>query len=77
MQLVMSFFMTVVLADLRFAGRCPNELLVIFAQKIEMLSTFEKTYQKMNNAESVRQFQPRVALWQPWENASHFSKAQL
>ena len=22
----------------------------------------------MNNAESVRQFQPRVALWQPWEN---------
>jgi hypothetical protein len=23
----------------------------------------------MNNAESVRQFQPRVALWQPWENA--------
>jgi hypothetical protein len=20
----------------------------------------------MNNAESVRQFQPRVALWQPW-----------
>jgi hypothetical protein len=21
----------------------------------------------MNNAESVRQFQPRVALWQPWD----------
>ena len=32
---------------------------------------------KRANAESVRQFQPRVALWQPWENASHFSKAQL
>jgi methionine-rich copper-binding protein CopC len=30
-----------------------------------------------NNAESVRQFQPRVALWQPWENGSHFLKAQL
>ena len=29
----------------------------------------------MNNAESVRQFQPRVALWQPWENSSHFSQA--
>jgi hypothetical protein len=25
---------------------------------------------KRHNAESVRQFQPRVALWQPWENAS-------
>jgi len=25
---------------------------------------------QMNNAESVRQFQPRVALWQPWENGS-------
>jgi len=32
---------------------------------------------QMNKAESVRQFQPRVALWQPWENGSHFSKAQL
>jgi hypothetical protein len=27
------------------------------------------------NAESFRQFQRRVALWQPWEHASHFSKA--
>jgi hypothetical protein len=48
-----------------------------FAQKVEMPPTFEKAYQKMNNAESVRQFQPRVAPWQPWESASHFSKAQL
>ena len=54
-----------------------NNLASGFAQKVEMLPTFEKTYQEMNNAESVRQFQPRVALWQPWENASHFSKAQL
>ena len=26
----------------------------------------------MNNAESVRQFQPRVELWQPWESAFQF-----
>jgi hypothetical protein len=26
----------------------------------------------MNNAESVRQFQPRVALWQPWEKRIPF-----
>ena len=32
---------------------------------------------QMNNAESVRQFQPRVALWQPWESGFHFLKAQL
>ena len=31
----------------------------------------------MNNAESVRQFQPGVALWQPWEQVSHFLEAQL
>jgi len=27
---------------------------------------------KMNNAESVRQFQPRVALGQPWEKRISF-----
>ena len=27
----------------------------------------------IKNAESVRQFQPRVALWQPWDHAFHFS----
>jgi len=37
-----------------------------------MIATFEKTYRKMNNAESVRQFQPRVALWQPWEKRISF-----
>jgi len=26
----------------------------------------------MSNAESVRQFQPRVALWQPWEKRISF-----
>ena len=41
--------------------------------KGEMLSTFRKTYQ-MNNAESVRQFQPRVALWQPWDHACNFTE---
>jgi hypothetical protein len=40
-----------------------------------MLSTFQKNYQ-LNNAESVRQFQPRVALWQPRETHLIFSKAQ-
>ena len=35
-----------------------------FAQKVESIPTLEKTYRD-DNAESVRQFQPRVALWQP------------
>jgi hypothetical protein len=32
---------------------------------------------QMNNAESVRQFQPRVELWQPWEHGIPFLNAQL
>jgi len=33
------------------------------AQKVEAGKDFEE----ITNAESVRQFQPRVAFWQPWE----------
>jgi hypothetical protein len=31
----------------------------------------------MNNAESVRQFQPRVAPWQPWEKIPFLEGATL
>jgi len=49
-----------------------------FAQKVEMLLTLEKTYQQMNNAESVREFQPRVcALATLGKRISFFEGATL
>jgi hypothetical protein len=41
------------------------------APRVGMLITFDMTYQKMNNAEKVRQFQPWVALWQPRAQKRH------
>ena len=40
-------------------------------RKSRMLPTFDKTYPGNEYAESVRQFQPRVALSQPWEISFH------
>jgi len=47
-----------------------------FAAYNNIVNSIELTLSELNrvNAESVRKFQPRVALWQPWES-SHVLKS--